>query len=589
MLNLNPQKIFNTQKLVNKKYLELFIPSLLILTTLNICGIVDSLIVSVLLGNEALSIVQIFSPAFTIINIFVYLIGVGGQILITTAKSKFKKEEANSIFSISILSSIIFGIIIGIIGFIFQDYIIILLSSNSISTNSLIFLKCKTFLSIFLLALPFCFYSSIIAEFLKIDNHPMYTSIVLMIINFINIILNIFLITQMGMGVEGSITATLLSEIIGTILFSYYLISKYRTLKFRFPSKIKTSLKILKNNMITGFPGASSYIYLSLGTLIINLIIINVIGFNGLGAYSLCNNLMIFGSIIIYATGQTNTMMTPVYYMEKNYKNVKYIFLTSVKISLLVNIIITLFAFLYPDFIIQLFNLQSNYDLINIYRTSLQIFALYFVPATLSFLILFYYQSIRKTRLSSIMFFIMRFLGPVMIASLALIIKSGETIWFAYAGGSILSLLIIYIIIKTKFHKNNKKIYNSILFIDEKDEENTFYYTYNNNITDENKFKKEIINHLNKIAIKNNVEKTAELINLIIKERFENNLKYMKNLDIMITKNNDNICEINLNDNGVNRELNDEKINSFTKTNNLTIDYKIINVIGLNKIQLKIK
>jgi Na+-driven multidrug efflux pump len=101
-------------KLLNSKFKEFFFPTLFTSMTGNICMVADSIIVSNLIGAVALSAIQPITPLSTFINLIYWMIGLGGSVLCSIAKAEFDDKKANGIFSISITSLLLIGILIGI-------------------------------------------------------------------------------------------------------------------------------------------------------------------------------------------------------------------------------------------------------------------------------------------------------------------------------------------------------------------------------------------------------------------------------------------------------------------------------------------
>ncbi len=407
-------------KILQNKYFELFIPSLLIAAVVNFVMIADSIIVGMTIGYGYLSVIQAFQPLVLFANVIIYLLGIGGQILSSNVKSKFQNYEANEYFTIALVSSVTIGIIVFILGLIFHNQFINLLTISPPGTHFGPYTHVGNYYRYIILFVLFAIYLTVLADFLKVDNYPLLATVAIVFANIINICLDFVFIVYCNMGVEGSILATLTAEIIGSIIVSYYFISKKRTLKFIPIYKIKviTFFKKLKTICVTGFPGASSFIYLTLCTLILNALVTISLGNNGLSVLNLCTNIMLLGSVIIFACGETSSMFHAVFVPEKDYKNVKYIFSISLKIAVITNLIITLLILINPQIFINFFNFNGDAAAVEFCSYTLRVFSVYFIPGALAFLILFYYQVIKQTTISSVMFLIMRFLGPVGFAVL---------------------------------------------------------------------------------------------------------------------------------------------------------------------------
>ena len=106
-------------KLLSGKFKEFFIPTLLTSMTGNICLLVDSIIVSNLIGAVALSAIQPVEPLGTFVNLIYWMIGLGGSVMCSIAKAEFDNEKSNRIFSVSIMSLVLIGILFSVLGTLF--------------------------------------------------------------------------------------------------------------------------------------------------------------------------------------------------------------------------------------------------------------------------------------------------------------------------------------------------------------------------------------------------------------------------------------------------------------------------------------
>ena len=117
-------------KLIKSKFWQYFFPTVLSIFASNMAVVVDALIVSALLGVEALSGLQIIFPFICFVNLLCWMIGLGGSLICASAKARFDEDEANKIFSVAVMSILLIGIIIVVIGLIFPNVIIGFLSNS---------------------------------------------------------------------------------------------------------------------------------------------------------------------------------------------------------------------------------------------------------------------------------------------------------------------------------------------------------------------------------------------------------------------------------------------------------------------------
>ena len=117
--------------LLNSKFKELFFPTLLAAIAGNFAILADAFIISAMLGPMNLSVIQSIAPLSQFINVIYWLIGFGGTILATSAKANFNDENANYIFSLSLISIIIISLLITALGLLFPDSFLQILCNSS--------------------------------------------------------------------------------------------------------------------------------------------------------------------------------------------------------------------------------------------------------------------------------------------------------------------------------------------------------------------------------------------------------------------------------------------------------------------------
>ena len=101
------------------KLLRFTAPSIAMMVFISIYSIVDGFFVSNFVGSTALAAINIIFPFFMILGAFGFMVGSGGSALVAKTLGENKKFKANQIFSLLIYTTIVFGILISVLGLIF--------------------------------------------------------------------------------------------------------------------------------------------------------------------------------------------------------------------------------------------------------------------------------------------------------------------------------------------------------------------------------------------------------------------------------------------------------------------------------------
>ena len=108
-------KYKRTGNVLNKKYIQYLIPTLLSAIGLSLSEFADSMIVSHLLGTEAFAVVNLASPIVLMVSMVYQITGLGGSLLFAEYLGKKNRENADKFFSISTALALLSGMILFIL------------------------------------------------------------------------------------------------------------------------------------------------------------------------------------------------------------------------------------------------------------------------------------------------------------------------------------------------------------------------------------------------------------------------------------------------------------------------------------------
>lgn len=424
--------------LLNSKFKELFIPTLLAAIAGNFAILADAFIISAFLGPMNLSVIQSIEPLVQFVNMVYWIIGFGGTILSTSAKANFKDEKANYIFTISIISITILSLLIVALGLLFPDTFLDILC-NSSQLKPLVF----EYFKFYLLSIPFICYFVVLAYFIKTDNFVQLQFRGFIIANVLNIIADVLFIEYLKMGIAGAALGMLLGYLIAAAYIPTYFFKPERTLKM-IKIEFSKSVKYLANICKTGFSSSSIALYQSIKLAIVNSIILGVMANVGLVAYNMCCNTSLLVSIFIFGTAQSILPIVSVYFQEKDYNGVEYVAKKSLKIVIVFGIFFTLLFTIFPQTILCIFSLSNPSD-IPVVMNAVRIFSLSILAYSINFLYIFYLQSIQNIKLSNIVTLLNGLIFPVSFVFLFSIIWKENGIWFAFVVSEIATLLFTYL------------------------------------------------------------------------------------------------------------------------------------------------
>lgn len=567
-------------KLINSKFKEFFFPTLLTAMAGNICLVVDSILVSFFVGVANLSAIQLVSPLLTFVNLFYWMIGLGGSILCSVSKAEFDDKSSNSYFSVSISSLCIFGIIITIIGLIFSNDILSILCRSQQLLPMV-----NSFYSVILLGIPFLCYLMSVSYFVRVDGMPNLAFRAILLANIVNLCCDVIFMGVLKIGIGGAAWATLVGYAVGSIFISTYFFKSERTLKF-IKLKVKPSINKFKEICKSGFPSSSTQLYFTIKIYIYNVLITLFVGEAGIAAFSICDNSTFILYMFLIGASQTMSSLVSVYFKEEDYSSVSYIVKKSLRFALISSLVFSLIIIVCPNVMLMLYSVKDP-SFVPTVLNALRIFAISFVGIAITFLFTFYSQAIQKNSVSSIVSLLEGLIFPCGSAVILLLILGENGIWISFTVAEAATILFIFAYSKYLNRKTDGE-YTGFFINKHNDDKKVFEYTINGNV-------KEAVDLAHQVQDYLSGNKSTALVGLAIEEMLVNIININENVDVIdvIVRNNDDNILISIKDMGI--DFNPVVENDDLKFDNISVLNKIADkidysrVLGLNSTVITIK
>lgn len=197
-----------------------------------------------------------------IVNLFMGL-SVGTNVLCARCFAAKDSDKLSRVIHTSITMSVLCGLVLGIIGFIFAyDFLWLMKSDDDVIDLATVYLK------IYFIGMPFNMLYNFAAGILRGVGDTKRPLIFLSVAGIINFFLNIFFVVVCKMDVDGVAIATVMSQVISCILIMICLIRTKEMYKFSF-KKIKISGKELVEMTKIGLPAGIQGSIFSISNVII--------------------------------------------------------------------------------------------------------------------------------------------------------------------------------------------------------------------------------------------------------------------------------------------------------------------------------
>ncbi|MBP5776904.1 MAG: MATE family efflux transporter [Prevotella sp.] len=358
---------------------------------------IDAIVVSNLIGPDAISAVNVSVPVLSLVSCLGILLGVGGSIVAAKAMGLRNMEEANRVFSVSLKVTLIFGLLISVVGYWLTPGIVGLVCP----TESRIYPLAASYLQIIITGMVFMLGGFTLQSFVKTDGNPKLVMRAVVIGCIVNLVFDIIFIQVFDMGIAGSAWASVLSYIVASAVCLLHFRMPCCSLRFQLHAKITTGLGAIAKE---GAPLSVNSLLLGVCTYFINTIVLHVAGDDGMYVWSLCLQLFAIMQLVL---GGISTSIYAIGGLLAGERDMDGLSILTRRVllyvcSVLAFIVIVMLAF--PEVLPSLFggSQLSNHATMNV-ATPIRIYALLLVPYAIVAVLRSLYQIIGFRSMSLIL------------------------------------------------------------------------------------------------------------------------------------------------------------------------------------------
>ncbi|MGI5958456.1 MAG: MATE family efflux transporter [Massiliimalia sp.] len=210
------------------KLLKFIIPTYLTSLFNTVYTMVDGIFVSSYVGTNALAAINIVYPIVNVLTGIALAFATGGSAIAALRIGAGKQEEANRIFSVSMLASIGIGCLLSVL-------IWMNLSSwlGLLGATALTMVDCKIYAFWWLIGTPVVIGKELFTYFIRIDGSPTYSFLTALSGGILNILLDYIFVGCLKMGILGAALATILGLLLSFCMGIYYFLKKKKILCFK--------------------------------------------------------------------------------------------------------------------------------------------------------------------------------------------------------------------------------------------------------------------------------------------------------------------------------------------------------------------
>lgn len=354
-----------------KKLFKAVVPSVLMMLFISIYSIVDGLFVSNVVGDTAFASLNLVYPVLMIVGGVGFMIGTGGSALVSKTLGEGKKEKANQYFSMFIWLTLILGIIISTVLYIFTPSLTLMLGAEDDMVD-----YCVTYARICLIFQTSFIVQNTFQSFFVTAEKPHLGLILSLVSGVCNIVLDALFIVVFEMGIAGAALATGISQTIGAVVpIFYFRLKKDLIIKL---GKPVFKFKPMINGCINGISELVTNISASIVGIIYNFQLLKLAGKDGVSSYGVILYCQFIFLAIFFGYSMGTAPIVGFNYGANNKEELQNIFKKSLKIIGVTSLILFGFSEILARPLSMIF-VSYNQELLEMTVRGFRIYAISFI------------------------------------------------------------------------------------------------------------------------------------------------------------------------------------------------------------------
>lgn len=433
-----------TKQHTARSLLVFALPTIVMMVFMSMYIMIDGIFVANFVSPDALAGLNLVVPFTNILASAAVLVGAGGSVVISRKLGSGQDKEAKEEFSAIVLITVLFGAVVSVLGFIFADPVLELLGTP----ESLYQVAYDYYSVLVLFAIPTLLQVQF-QYFFVAAGAPTLGMVCIIAGGVTHIILDYVFIILFGMDISGAALATGIGYSVPSVVgLSWFAINRKGILSFTTP---RIHLDTLRECAINGSGSTIINIAGGVVTLLFNRNIVVYLHEIGISA----------ASIVLYARFMLNSVISgyssgvaPVIsfnYGRKDQTQVKFLFLTSLKVVLAGSVLVFLSSLLLRDVIVSLFA-SGEPELAQLARHGIFLFAFSYLFSGINTFAASLFSALNSGKTSALMACTNTFV--FLVAAMTLLPKLGlgaDGVWLATPVAEFLSLcLTIFLLRKNK-------------------------------------------------------------------------------------------------------------------------------------------
>ncbi|MGM8215628.1 MATE family efflux transporter [Bacillaceae bacterium W0354] len=378
------------QEKITKLLKDLSIPAMIGMFVMTLYNVVDTIFISYGVGIDAVAGTTIAFPLMMIVMAISAAIGMGGASVISRRLGAQKGDEANVVFGNIISMTLIVSIVGLIVAFFFLEPLLNLFGATPSTIG-----YANDYMFPIMLGTFFFSFGFATNNIVRSEGNAKFAMVTMIVPAVINIILDPIFIFGLDMGVRGAAIATIISQVVVTLMIFQYYMSGKSSLSLSLEN-LKFEGQIVKEVIAVGTPAFAQQAAGSIMMIAINSMLIKYGSEFYVGIYGIIQRIVMFTAIPIIGIMQGMMPVVGYNYGAKLYERMREAIWFTIKIVTICSTAVTLVLVLLPGPFLRIFT--SNPEVIQEGSNALRILFMAFFVVGVAIVAGGLYQALGKPK-----------------------------------------------------------------------------------------------------------------------------------------------------------------------------------------------
>ena len=384
--------------------------------------LVDMAMVGQYQGPDGTAALAVVAPVWNIAYSLGLLTGIGGAVLLSTARGSGQSRHANECFTAAVVESVFFALLSWIVIGIWSAPMLRLFGAD----DALLPLA-EAYLRPIRVVMPLFLFNQTLAAFLRNDNHPGLATAAVLAGGIFNIIGDYVFVFTFDMGVMGAGLATSIGAAITFVVMLTHFFSRRNTLRLVRPARM---FRLFGQLSVTGFSSFFLDIAMGILTVLFNRQIMKYYGASALAVYGIIVNISTIVQCCGYSVGQAAQPILSINFGAGQWKRISQVLKYAVLSAGGFGLLWLLVELLFPNGIVRIFMTPTE-AVLAIAPQILRSYGLSFLLLPFNVFSTYYFQAVMRPG-ASFAISVVRGVGlSGLLICLLQLLFGPEMIWFA--------------------------------------------------------------------------------------------------------------------------------------------------------------